>query len=139
MFMNQPFYAILLGMIYIGIVYLFVRKEKKVITYSLTILSGLLQLSFLYLWLEKATFLMRSSNLGFEVYNSYLRFIHMSYFILMIPLVLICVWFGIKKIISLDFFSWFKILFSLAYIGALLGISIIGEFVFVLLYYGFAP
>lgn len=139
MFMNQPFYALLSGMIYVGIVYLFVRKEKKVITYSFTIFSGLLQLSFLYLWLDKATFLMRSSNLGFEVYNSFLRFVYVFYFILMIPLVLISAWYGVKKIISLDYFSWFKTLFGLTYIGALLGISIIGEFVFALLYYGFAP
>lgn len=139
MFSNNPFYAIVSGIIYILIIFLLVRKEKKYITYSITTLSGLLYLSFLFLWLEKTVYLMTSSDVGFSVYDSFLRFVNISYFVLFVPLLLIFAWYGIKKILSQDQLFWLKSSFVLVYVSALVGILILGQPVFVIFYYGFAP
>lgn len=139
MFLYQPFYAVLLGIFYVGSIYLLVRKEKKHINYSLTMLACILQLSFLFLWFRKSIFLMTSQNVGFQAYANFSTFVNISYFVLFIPLLLIFAWYGSKKILVQDQFSSLKIVFVIFYIGALIGILILGQPIFEILYYGFAP
>ena len=139
MFIFQPFYAILLGIIYIGIIYLLVRKEKKHINYSITIFACLLQLSFLFLWIKKFLVLQTIHNEGFQRFEKFAAFVNGSYFVLFIPLLLIFAWYGIKKIVVQDQFFILKAIFVFVYIGALIGILIVGQPIFEILYYGFAP
>lgn len=93
----QPFYAIVVGIIYIGSIYLLVRKEKRYISYSITIFLSLLQLSFLFLWFEKLVFLMTTQNVGFKAYEAFSTFVTTSYFVLFIPQLVVFAWYGIKK------------------------------------------
>ena len=139
LFAMQPFYAIVVGIVYIGSIYLLDRKEKKFISYSITIFSSLLQLSFLFLWFEKLIFLMTSQNVGFQVYENFSTFVTISYFVLFIPQLVIFAWYGIKKIGVQDQFLLLKRIFQFFYVGALVGILILGQPVFEILYYGFAP
>ena len=71
---NQPFYAIMLSVFYLGVIYLLVKRENKYISYGLTILASLIQVTFLYFWFEKTKFLMESSNLGLQVFENFYRF-----------------------------------------------------------------
>ena len=135
----QPFYAIVVGIIYIGSIYLLVRKEKKYINYSLTMLACILQSSFLFLWFRESIFLMTSRNVGFQVYANFSTFVNISYFVLFIPQLVIFAWYGLKKIGSQDQFALLKIIFQFFYVGALIGILILGQPIFEILYYGFAP
>ena len=139
MFIFKPFYAILLSIIYIGIIYLLVRKEKKPINYSITIFACLLQLSFLFLWIRKFIGLQTIHNEGFERFERFATFVNVSYFVLLIPLLLIFAWYGVKKILVQDQFFILKIVFVFVYLGALIGILILGQPIFEILYYGFAP
>lgn len=139
MFSLQPFYAMLAAFIYVGIVYLLVRKEKKSITYSVTALACLLQLSYLFLWLRKSVYFMTTSNVGFPAYERFLSFVESSYFVLTIPLLLLLAWYVIKKIGQQDLSFWLKTVLILIYVGALIGVLIIGQLIFIILYYGFAP
>ncbi|AEB28820.1 hypothetical protein CAR_c00690 [Carnobacterium sp. 17-4] len=135
----QPFYAIVVGIVYIGSIYLLVRKEKKFISYSITIFSSLLQLSFLFLWFEKSVFLMTTQNVGFKTYEDFSTFVTTSYFVLFIPQLVVFAWYGLKKIDAQDQFLLLKRIFQFFYVGALVGILILGQPVFEILYYGFAP
>ena len=135
----QPFYAIVVGIIYIGSIYLLIRKEKKYINYSLTMLACILQSSFLFLWFRESIFLMTSRNVGFQVYANFSTFVNISYFVLFIPQLVIFAWYGLKKIGSQDQFALLKIIFQFFYVGALIGILILGQPIFEILYYGFAP
>ena len=135
----QPFYAIVVGIVYIGSIYLLVRKEKRYISYSITIFSSLLQLSFLFLWFEKLVFLMTTQNVGFQAYEKFSTFVTTSYFVLFIPQLVIFAWYGIKKIGAQDQFPLLKVIFIIFYVGALAGILILGQPIFEILYYGFAP
>lgn len=135
----QPFYAIVVGIVYIGSNYLLVRKEKKYISFSITIFSSLLQLSFLFLWFEKLVFLMTTQNVGFQAYEKFSTFVTTSYFVLFIPQLVIFAWYGIKKIGAQDQFPLLKVIFIIFYVGALAGILILGQPIFEILYYGFAP
>ncbi|MER2175048.1 MAG: hypothetical protein ABS911_10235 [Carnobacterium sp.] len=139
MFAMQPFYAIVVGIVYIGSIYLLVRKEKNYISYSITIFSSLLQLSFLFLWFEKLVFLMTTQNVGFQTYEKFSTFVTASYFVLFIPQLVIFAWYGIKKIGAQDQFPLLKRIFQFFYVGALVGILILGQPIFEILYYGFAP
>ena len=139
MFIVKPFYAILLGIVYIGMIYLLVRKEKKYINYSLTSFACLLQLSFLFLWIRKFHALQTIHNKGFQRFEKFSLFVNRSYFVLFIPLLFIFAWYGIKKIVAQDQFFFLKIIFVFVYIGSLVGILIIGQPIFEILYYGFAP
>ena len=135
----QPFYAIVVGIIYIGSIYLLVRKEKGYISYSITVFLSLLQLSFLFLWFEKLVFLMTTQNVGFKAYEAFSTFVTTSYFVLFIPQLIVFSWYGIKKIGAQDQFLLLKRIFQFFYVGALVGILILGQPVFEILYYGFAP
>lgn len=139
MFLYQPFYAVLLGIFYVGSIYLLVRKEKKFINYSLTILACILQLSFLFIWFRESIFLMTTQNVGFQTYEHFSRFVTTSYFVLFIPQLVVFAWYGIKKIGAQDQFLLLKRIFQFFYVGALVGILILGQLVFEILYYGFAP
>ncbi|SDQ24254.1 hypothetical protein [Carnobacterium viridans] len=139
MFAMQPFYAIVVGIIYIGSIYLLIRKEKKYINYSLTMLACILQSSFLFLWFRESIFLMTSRDVGFQVYANFSTFVNISYFVLFIPQLVIFAWYGLKKIGSQDQFALLKIIFQFFYVGALIGILILGQPIFEILYYGFAP
>lgn len=139
MFLDNPFYAVISGIIYVLIVFLMVRKEKKYLKYGVTILFSILHLSFLYLWFDKIVYLMTSSNLELSTYNNFLRFVNVSYFVLLVPLLFVFAWYGIKKILSQDQYLWLKSIFTIVYISALIATLILGELVFVILYYGFAP
>ena len=108
----QPFYAIVVGIIYIGSIYLLIRKEKKYINYSLTMLACILQSSFLFLWFRESIFLMTSRNVGFQVYANFSTFVNISYFVLFIPQLVIFAWYGLKKIGSQDQFALLKIIFQ---------------------------
>ena len=139
LFLDNPFYAVISGIIYVLIVFLMVRKEKKYLKYGVTILFSILHLSFLYLWFDKIVYLMTSSNLELSTYNNFLRFVNVSYFVLLVPLLFVFAWYGIKKILSQDQYLWLKSIFTIVYISALIATLILGELVFVMLYYGFAP
>ena len=139
LFLDNPFYAVISGIIYVLIVFLMVRKGKKYLKYGVTILFSILHLSFLYLWFDKIVYLMTSSNLELSTYNNFLRFVNVSYFILHVPLLFVFAWYGIKKILSQDQYLWLKSIFTIVYISALIATLILGELVFVILYYGFAP
>lgn len=139
LFLDNPFYAVISGIIYVLIVFLMVRKEKKYLKYGVTILFSILHLSFLYLWFDKIVYLMTSSNLELSTYNNFLRFVNVSYFFLLVPLLFVFAWYGIKKILSQDQYLWLKSIFTIVYISALIATLILGELVFVILYYGFAP
>ena len=139
LFLDNPFYAVISGIIYVLIVFLMVRKEKKYLKYGVTILFSILHLSFLYLWFDKIVYLMTSSNLELSTYNNFLRFVNVSYFVLLVPLLFVFAWYGIKKILSQDQYLWLKSIFTIIYISALIATLILGELVFVILYYGFAP
>ena len=139
LFLDNPFYAVISGIIYVLIVFLMVRKEKKYLKYGITILFSILHLSFLYLWFDKIVYLMTSSNLELSTYNNFLRFVNVSYFVLLVPLLFVFAWYGIKKILSQDQYLWLKSIFTIVYISALIATLILGELVFVILYYGFAP
>lgn len=139
LFLDNPFYAVISGIIYVLIVFLMVRKEKKYLKYGVTILFSILHLSFLYLWFDKIVYLMTSSNLELSTYNNFLRFVNVSYFVLLVPLLFVFAWYGIKKILSQDQYLWLKSIFTIVYISALIATLILGELVFVILYYGFAP
>ncbi|SDQ02607.1 hypothetical protein SAMN04487752_0121 [Carnobacterium viridans] len=139
MFIFKPFYAILLSIIYIGIIYLLVRKEKKPINYSITIFACLLQLSFLFLWIRKFIDLQTIHNKGFERFERFATFVNISYFLLFIPLLLVFAWYGLKKIGAQDQFPLLKRIFQFFYVGAIVGILILGQPIFEILYYGFAP
>lgn len=139
MFLDNPFYAVISGIIYVLIVFLMVRKGKKYLKYGVTILFSILHLSFLYLWFDKIVYLMTSSNLELSTYNNFLRFVNVSYFVLLVPLLFVFAWYGIKKILSQDQYLWLKSIFTIVYISALIATLILGELVFVILYYGFAP
>ena len=139
MFLDNPFYAVISGIIYVLIVFLMVRKEKKYLKYGVTILFSILHVSFLYLWFDKIVYLMTSSNLELSTYNNFLRFVNVSYFVLLVPLLFVFAWYGIKKILSQDQYLWLKSIFTIVYISALIATLILGELVFVILYYGFAP
>lgn len=139
LFLDNPFYAVISGIIYVLIVFLMVRKEKKYLKYGVTILFSILHVSFLYLWFDKIVYLMTSSNLELSTYNNFLRFVNVSYFVLLVPLLFVFAWYGIKKILSQDQYLWLKSIFTIVYISALIATLILGELVFVILYYGFAP
>lgn len=139
LFLDNPFYAVISGIIYVLIVFLMVRKEKKYLKYGVTILFSILHLSFLYLWFDKILYLMTSTNLELSTYNNFLRFVNVSYFVLLVPLLFVFAWYGIKKILSQDQYLWLKSIFTIIYISALIATLILGELVFVILYYGFAP
>ncbi len=139
LFLDNPFYAVISGIIYVLIVFLMVRKGKKYLKYGVTILFSILHLSFLYLWFDKIVYLMTSSNLELSTYNNFLRFVNVSYFVLLVPLLFVFAWYGIKKILSQDQYLWLKSIFTIVYISALIATLILGELVFVILYYGFAP
>lgn len=139
LFLDNPFYAVISGIIYVLIVFLMVRKEKKYLKYGVTILFSILHLSFLYLWFDKIVYLMTSTNLELSTYNNFLRFVNVSYFVLLVPLLFVFAWYGIKKILSQDQYLWLKSIFTIVYISALIATLILGELVFVILYYGFAP
>ena len=139
LFLDNPFYAVISGIIYVLIVFLMVRKEKKFLKYGVTILFSILHLSFLYLWFDKIVYLMTSSNLELSTYNNFLRFVNVSYFVLLVPLLFVFAWYGIKKILSQDQYLWLKSIVTIVYISALIATLILGELVFVILYYGFAP
>ncbi len=135
----QPFYAMLMALAYVGLVYLSVRKEKKPIAYSITAFSGVLQGGFLFLWLRRSVYLMTTSNVGFDTYADYYGFIEVSYFVLAIVLLLILAWYGGRKILKQKHFPVLRVGFLVTYIAALFGVLIIGHPAFILLYYGFAP
>ena len=139
LFAYQPFYAMMLALIYIGVTYFLVRHENKYITYGITIFSCLLNFSFLYLWLDKIILLMTSTGEGFQRFMEFSQFVDVSYFILLVPLLLLFAWYGIKKIVQQNQYFGLKIVFIFFYIGALVGLLILGQIVFSLLYYGFAP
>lgn len=139
LFSMQPFYAMMLALIYIGVTYLLVRNEKKYIAYGMTIFSSFLNFAFLFLWLEKTIFLMTSTGGGLQRFKTFDQFVNKSYFALFIPLLILFAWYGIKKIMLQDQFLWLKIIFVLIYVGALVGLFVLGQLVFSLLYYGFAP
>ncbi|MGY0400415.1 hypothetical protein [Carnobacterium jeotgali] len=139
MFIFKPLYAVILGIVYIGIIYSLVRKEKKYINYSITFVSLVLQLSFLFLWVRKFLILQAVHNEGFQRFEKFATFVNISYFVLFIPLLLIFAWYGIKKISVQDQFLLLKGIFAFFYLGALVGILILGQPIFEILYYGFAP
>lgn len=139
MLVNQPFYAIMLSVFYLGVIYLLVKRENKYISYGLTILASLIQVTFLYFWFEKTKFLMESSNLGLQVFENFYRFVNTSYFILFIPLLLILAWYGIRKIAIKSHSLLSKIISAVFYIAVLIGLLVFGEFIFIVLFYGFAP
>ena len=139
MLVNQPFYAIMLSVFYLGVIYLLVKRENKYISYGLTILASLIQVTFLYFWFEKTKFLMESSNLGLQVFENFYRFVNTSYFILFIPLLLILAWYGIRKIAIKSHSLLSKIISAVFYIAVLIGLLVFGQFIFIVLFYGFAP
>lgn len=98
-----------------------------------------LQLSFLFLWIRKFISLQTIHNEGFERFEKFATFVNVSYFVLLIPLLLIFAWYGVKKILIQAQFFTLKIVFVFVYLGALIGILILGQPVFEILYYGFAP
>ena len=82
---------------------------------------------------------MTSQNVGFQLYEKFSTFVNISYFVLFIPQLVIFAWYGLKKIGSQDQFALLKIIFQFFYVGALIGILILGQPIFEILYYGFAP
>ncbi|GEK90771.1 hypothetical protein [Alkalibacterium kapii] len=139
MFIHQPFYPMILALSYIGITYILVKNEKNYVKYGVTTLLTVLNLSFLYLWLEKVVFLMTSTEISFQTFEKFGRFVDNSYFVLIVPLLLLFAWYGVKKFLQQDHYLLLKSLVIIFYIGALIGVLILGQLVFSLLYYGFAP
>lgn len=139
MLSTQPLIAIIMSFIYIAIIYILVRKEPKIITYSLTAILSFLQIGFLYLWFNKVGILEAGSNISFELYNNFFSFVNTSYVVLAIPFLLILAWYGVKAIMKQDQSTWLKRIFSVVYSAALVGVLILGRLVFVILFYGLAP
>ncbi|MEC6748274.1 hypothetical protein VXN63_06930 [Marinilactibacillus sp. XAAS-LB27] len=139
MFSLQPFYAIISAFIYVGIVYLCVRKERKSIKLGVTISAGLLQVAFLYLWWRQSFYLMSTANVGFPAYERFLLFVEVAYIVLAIPFVIVLLGYIIKIIIRHVQSFWLRGVVISVYAGALGGIVYLGQLAFLLLYYGFAP
>ena len=136
---TQPLIAIILSVIYIAIIYVLVRKEQKIVTYSLTAILSFLQIGFLYLWFNKVDVLEAGSNIGFDLFNDLFAFVNTAYLLLAIPFLLILAWYGVKTIMKQNQSIWLKRIFSVVYLAALVGVLILGRLLFVILYYGFAP
>ena len=136
---TQPLIAIILSVIYIAIIYVLVRKEQKIVTYSLTAILSFLQIGFLYLWFNQVDVLEAGSTIGFDLFNDFFAFVNTAYFILAIPFLLILAWYGVKTIMKQNQSIWLKRIFSVVYLAALVGVLILGRLIFVILYYGFAP
>lgn len=139
MFSLQPFYAIISAFIYVGIVYLCVRKEREFIKFGVTILAGLLQVAFLYLWWRQSFYLMSTANVGFPAYERFLLFVEVAYIVLAILFVIVLLGYIIKIIIRHVQSFWLRGVVISVYAGALGGIVYLGQLAFLLLYYGFAP
>lgn len=82
---------------------------------------------------------MTSQNVGFQAYANFSTFVNISYFVLFVPLLLIFAWYRSKKILVQDQLFSLKIVFVIFFIGALIGILILGQPIFEISYYGFAP
>lgn len=78
-------------------------------------------------------------NEGFQRFEKFAAFVNGSYFVLFIPLLFLFAWYGIKKIMEQDQFLLLKKIFVVVYTSALVGILILGQPIFEILYYGFAP
>ena len=82
---------------------------------------------------------MTSQNEGFQRFEKFATFVNISYFVLFVPQLLVFAWYGIKTILLQDQFFILKITFVFVYVGALVGILVLGQPIFEILYYGFAP
>lgn len=122
-----------------GIVYLCVRKEREFIKFGVTILAGLLQVAFLYLWWRQSFYLMSTANVGFPAYERFLLFVEVAYIVLAILFVIVLLGYIIKIIIRHVQSFWLRGVVISVYAGALGGIVYLGQLAFLLLYYGFAP
>lgn len=136
---GQPFYAILFSLFYVGIIHLLVRDLKKSRALGITILASLMQLTFLYFWLDKIIFLMINNNLGPKAFEDLYKFVDISYFLLFLPLFLLLAWYGFKSIARKSHSFFFKWLFIFLYLFVLIGLFLLGNFIFISLFYGFAP
>ncbi|WP_225742991.1 hypothetical protein [Marinilactibacillus sp. Marseille-P9653] len=139
MFSLQPFFAMVSAFIYVGIVYICVRKEKKSIKLSVTISAGVLQGVFLFLWLRQSVYFMTTSNVGFPAYERFAQFVEIAYIVLAIPFVIVLLRYIIKIIVRHIQSYWLRGIVISVYAGALGGIVYLGQLVFLILYYGLAP
>ncbi|GEL66843.1 hypothetical protein [Marinilactibacillus psychrotolerans] len=139
MFVYYPSFAVLTGIIYVGIVYLLVRKEKKSIFYSLVTLAIFLQGTFLVIWLGWIALIKSSGNNEFPTIDHFSAFVDISYYPLMIAFLTIITWFGSKLILSQNQFPFLKIVFMFFFIPALFGVFLLAQPIYSALYYGFAP
>lgn len=139
MFVYYPSFAVLTGILYVGMVYLLVRKEKKYIFYSLVSLAIFLQGTFLVIWMGMIALVKSSGNNEFPTIDHFSAFVDISYYPLMIAFLTIITWFGSKLILSQNQFPFLKIVFMFFFIPALFGVFLLAQPIYSALYYGFAP
>lgn len=138
MFVNQPVCALIMSLIYVSLAYSLVMNEKNLITYIVTVLASLMQLTFLYLWYQHITFLLNNVNIELSIYLKFSRFVDLAYLALFIPLLILVAWYGLRKIIERDTYFFLKIIIAIVYLTILFGVLVFGALLFPLLYYGFA-
>lgn len=139
MLIYYPLSEIFVGFLYVGIIYLLARKERKPIFYSLVILASVLQIVFLSIWRGMIVFMNMSGSQEFPTIENFSTFVDISYYILSVPFLLIVLWFAGKIIWSQKHFPILRIIFLVFFVLALYGVFVIGPLFHMILYYGFAP
>lgn len=134
-----PLFALALSCLYVGIIYLFVRKEKKAVFYSVITFVSILQGVFFVTWSWIIISLKINLTREFPSLEDLILFVDLSYYIVSIPFLLIIMWFGSKIILSQKHFPLLRIVFLVFFILALIGVFILWQPIHDALYYGFAP
>lgn len=134
-----PLFALAISCLYVGIIYLFVRKEKKAVFYSVITFVSILQGIFFVTWSWIIISLKISLSREFPSLEDLILFVDLSYYIVSIPFLLIIMWFGSKMILSQKHFPLLRIVFLVFFILALIGVFILWQPIHDALYYGFAP
>lgn len=134
-----PLFALAVSCLYVGIIYLFVRNEKKAVFYSVITFTSILQGLFFITWSGIIISLKISLNREFPSLEDLILFVDLSYYVVTIPFLLIIMWFGSKLILSQKHFPILRIVFLVFFILALIGVFILWQPIHDALYYGFAP
>ncbi|WP_208559273.1 hypothetical protein [Marinilactibacillus kalidii] len=81
----------------------------------------------------------RTASSEFPTFEDVYAFVDMSYYIIVIPFLLIVMWFVGKKIWAQKDFPILRVLFLVVFALALYGLFTIGSLFHIILYYGFGP